>query len=403
MFCMKCGEKLPDDAKFCFKCGNKIIKSEETTSITLEKNERKLVAAQCTKCQAPLEVDPSKDAAICPFCGMAYIVTQAINNYNIGNNGNSVNALLKLASDIINVYANGRDENESVGRISESEYRQAKKYLEQAAEKAPENWNVWFLKGILAELQNYNHMDPSPFQEFERAMSTADEDSIRNVILPHIAESEKRYIIFFENAPTYYFSGDCQPIRLAEYWKFFNKFDIAADYAKEASDEWDRLQVIVEKRVAELAMEDTDREEQLEKAVEVMQNYKQRGIDNWRLRHRLDKELSELIGEINRCGIFDGKRKKELESKKALNHQNRHKAEAEWKVIQDEAYEKYKEFTRDPAIQFDYALEKEIESGWKSTFFNSCMYYDDPDFFEIYKFNGCGVTKEDLKKNFYYK
>ena len=24
MFCMKCGTKLPDDAKFCYKCGNDV-------------------------------------------------------------------------------------------------------------------------------------------------------------------------------------------------------------------------------------------------------------------------------------------------------------------------------------------------------------------------------------------
>ena len=35
MFCMNCGTKLPDDAKFCYKCGTKLgitqnIKKEDS-------------------------------------------------------------------------------------------------------------------------------------------------------------------------------------------------------------------------------------------------------------------------------------------------------------------------------------------------------------------------------------
>ena len=37
-----------------------------------------LVKAQCTNCGANLEVDSSKDAAICEFCGTAYVVEKAI-------------------------------------------------------------------------------------------------------------------------------------------------------------------------------------------------------------------------------------------------------------------------------------------------------------------------------------
>lgn len=49
-----------------------------------------LTKAQCTNCGGLLEVDQSKDAAICPFCKTPYIVEKAINNYQISittNNG----------------------------------------------------------------------------------------------------------------------------------------------------------------------------------------------------------------------------------------------------------------------------------------------------------------------------
>ena len=47
-----------------------------------------LVKAQCTNCGATLEVDNTKDAAMCPYCKTPYIVEKAINNYttNITNN-----------------------------------------------------------------------------------------------------------------------------------------------------------------------------------------------------------------------------------------------------------------------------------------------------------------------------
>ena len=34
----------------------------------------RLVPAVCTQCGAALEVDPSQEAAVCPYCNMPYIV-----------------------------------------------------------------------------------------------------------------------------------------------------------------------------------------------------------------------------------------------------------------------------------------------------------------------------------------
>lgn len=40
-----------------------------------------LVVAKCTSCGSNIEVDPGKEAGICPYCGSAFIVEKAINNY----------------------------------------------------------------------------------------------------------------------------------------------------------------------------------------------------------------------------------------------------------------------------------------------------------------------------------
>lgn len=59
----------------------------------------KLVKAKCTNCNAPLEVDSAKDAAICPFCNTAYIVERAINNYNINMTSGNMN----IANAVVNI------------------------------------------------------------------------------------------------------------------------------------------------------------------------------------------------------------------------------------------------------------------------------------------------------------
>lgn len=48
-----------------------------------------IVPAKCTACGANLNVDSNKDAAVCNYCGSAFIIEKAINNYN---NYNTINA-----------------------------------------------------------------------------------------------------------------------------------------------------------------------------------------------------------------------------------------------------------------------------------------------------------------------
>lgn len=60
-----------------------------------------IIPAKCTNCGASLEVDNTKDAAICPYCGSAFIVEKAINNYNTTNH---------ISADTVNIYGgNGAD------------------------------------------------------------------------------------------------------------------------------------------------------------------------------------------------------------------------------------------------------------------------------------------------------
>lgn len=60
-----------------------------------------LVAAKCTNCGASLQVDSSKEAAVCQYCGTPYITEKAIKYYNTTNNINA---------NVVNIYgANSTD------------------------------------------------------------------------------------------------------------------------------------------------------------------------------------------------------------------------------------------------------------------------------------------------------
>ena len=77
MFCIKCGTEIPEDAQFCFKCGSETVINNKSDKI-ISAGSVNLVAVFCTNCHASLEVDVSKETAICPYCGTTYIVSQVV-------------------------------------------------------------------------------------------------------------------------------------------------------------------------------------------------------------------------------------------------------------------------------------------------------------------------------------
>lgn len=59
-----------------------------------------LVPAQCTNCGAALTLNPSEDAAVCPYCNTPFIVQKAINYFT---QNNMINA------EVVNIYAGQTD------------------------------------------------------------------------------------------------------------------------------------------------------------------------------------------------------------------------------------------------------------------------------------------------------
>ena len=100
-----------------------------------------LVQAKCENCGASLEVDNTLKAAICPHCGSAYVVQDAINNYQYVTNIDNLHA------DVVNMV----DESSSKARIAAADaYMQVRDYAKaeaeysKAIEIAPQNYLGWW-------------------------------------------------------------------------------------------------------------------------------------------------------------------------------------------------------------------------------------------------------------------
>lgn len=86
-----------------------------------------LVPAKCTQCGANITVDDSKDAAICDFCGTAFITEKAINNYHITNNVNISNATINVTGVSVENLILRAEQYEAQGN-----YEKAKEYYNRA-------------------------------------------------------------------------------------------------------------------------------------------------------------------------------------------------------------------------------------------------------------------------------
>ena len=64
-----------------------------------------IIPAKCPQCGANIEVDNTKDAGICKYCGTAFVTEKAINNYttinNITNNYNISDSTVQAKNEIL--------------------------------------------------------------------------------------------------------------------------------------------------------------------------------------------------------------------------------------------------------------------------------------------------------------
>lgn len=105
------------------------------------------VAAKCTNCGANIEVDETKEAGICKYCGTAFVTEKAINNYNtyITNNNNFAGANINIMAGNIDNLIKMAETAESAGNSKE-----ANEYYSKVLELEPTNRKALIGKGCTA-------------------------------------------------------------------------------------------------------------------------------------------------------------------------------------------------------------------------------------------------------------
>lgn len=110
------------------------------------------VAAKCTSCGGVLKVDESRKEAICEYCGSAYIVQEAINNYNITNVYNIEKADFTLDHK---QYMRDRLESAEKQIYQLNNYAGAIASFHMLRDEMPEEYRVW--KGlVIAKTANFD-------------------------------------------------------------------------------------------------------------------------------------------------------------------------------------------------------------------------------------------------------
>ncbi|WP_026512021.1 TFIIB-type zinc finger domain-containing protein [Butyrivibrio sp. LC3010] len=246
---------------------------------------------------------------VCRHCGCKYTsheVNQAV-----------VEPLLGLVLRIIAKYINGYDSDGNYRGISEAEYVEGNKYMDQIEAVDPGNWKMWFYKGILEEIRYptlYQQDVVSSFYCFENSIQFADDLITCEQILPVIDRLKYHLIdIYIKNEGSLWSYHDYYPVFLKEFWSFYSRYDIARAYAKKTSDEWDSLMTIVEKR--QLINAQRARKEKvkaLEKDLISINRYKNRMI-----RYIAEKRLypmreAYLQKKLNGCWFFETEKRADL-------------------------------------------------------------------------------------------
>ena len=97
-----------------------------------------LKPAICTQCGGQIEVDDSKEAGICQFCGTAFITEKVIHQYVTQNN---------FAGATINIQGGVDDENLYMlarRAVEQNNIADILKYYGQLVERNPNDWEAVF-------------------------------------------------------------------------------------------------------------------------------------------------------------------------------------------------------------------------------------------------------------------
>lgn len=158
-----------------------------------------LVAAKCTQCGANIEVDDSKEAGICKYCGTAFITEKAINTYN-NNITNNIN--VNSSGNTINISsADKSNEYLTIARKSRDndDVEKAEKFYTLALEGQPNNWEANFYSTYYSVMQTKIGEIPSKASQMRNNLGVSVEllknSSDEEEVIVHIKEMQEKLFI----------------------------------------------------------------------------------------------------------------------------------------------------------------------------------------------------------------
>lgn len=181
MFCMNCGQTLPDGAKFCLNCGTpqgavSPVGNAPSDSINLNGN-RSFVPAMCPNCNAHMSVDSSSKIARCDSCGTECLVQDAIKTLNVKGN-------IQVGNATINV--NGTNTDSLLQRVemmlADGDFSGAMQKCDTILDTDPTNGRAFFYM-LMCNLSCRNRLDLAAQNKiydgnmyYIKAMQYGDED-----------------------------------------------------------------------------------------------------------------------------------------------------------------------------------------------------------------------------------
>ena len=196
MFCMNCGQQLPDGAKFCLNCGTPqgAVSPTGTTqaeTINLD-GMHTFVPAMCPNCNAHLNVNQSTKIARCDNCGTECLVQDAIKTLTVKGNVQVGNATINVS---------GINTDALLQRVeivlSDGDFKGAIEKCNTILDSDPTNGNAYFFM-LLADLRckhstdlanQENLFDGNPY--YKKAMQYGD-NKIQTELLGYLSIIKKR-------------------------------------------------------------------------------------------------------------------------------------------------------------------------------------------------------------------
>ena len=100
-------------------------------------NSTQFVPAKCTACGGELEVDPKQETAVCRYCGETFVVSKAVNNYNVEHNTYNTKIVNERKGDMESM----------LNFISDREDKKYARAKEQKAERSKRNKTLLWALG----------------------------------------------------------------------------------------------------------------------------------------------------------------------------------------------------------------------------------------------------------------